>query len=88
MEYYLAQKQNVKMTITDEAGKLVAELKGEGSPGLNSLEWDLIELQTGKEKATGRNLPYVKAGTYKVTVQAGSLTQNGTIRVKKNTAQR
>jgi len=81
IHYYLKTPAEVKLTISDEAGKLVKELKGSGDTGLNSIEWDLTGAAT-ENKEEIKN-PYVQPGKYKIRLMCGSIVFDGTIEVIK-----
>jgi photosystem II stability/assembly factor-like uncharacterized protein len=73
VQYYLKNAQPVKLIIKDESGNVVKEIKGTGDAGLNIVEWNL---QKADEK-------FVKAGKYSVVLVAGTVTEKGTLVVKK-----
>ena len=62
ISFFLKKAGDVKLTVLDETGKVIRELKTSGDAGLNFAEWDLkTEKQAGEEK---ENL--VEQGEYKI----------------------
>jgi len=75
--FWLKDPADVNIEILGPDGKAVRTLSAKGISGFNFIKWDLK-----KEKPTGRN-PYVKAGTYKVNLTAGSLKADSSMVVIK-----
>ena len=90
VNYHLksAVNEEVKITITDAAGKVVRELKGPKEAGLHRVAWDL-RAEPGGTASTGlagalvlTNLgPFVLPGEYRVKLSAGGPDQTKTVRV-------
>jgi hypothetical protein len=83
MVYYLKGDQKVNLTIKDGSGKVVKEMQAAGHAGLNVSTWDLKMKEDPKAKKSGRQNPFVKAGTYTVILKAGPVTGQKTIEIKK-----
>lgn len=90
ISYYLKEKPkgDVKIVITDSAGKVVRELKGEKEPGIHRLSWDLrypppAVAETG---AAGRFAapvaPFVLPGEYMVKLAVDGIEMAKTLRVE------
>jgi photosystem II stability/assembly factor-like uncharacterized protein len=90
INYYLssALKDDVKITISDAAGKVLRELTGSREAGLHRVVWDLRT--TPSAPATVgfyfqpelTNLgPFVLPGEYRVKLSAGGVEQTRTVRV-------
>ena len=90
VNYYLksAVKDDVKITISDAAGKVIRELPGPKEAGLHRVVWDLRAEPSGAA-ASGlagalvlTNLgPFVLPGNYQVKVSAAGQEQTKTVRV-------
>ncbi|MEW6456684.1 MAG: glycosyl hydrolase [Acidobacteriota bacterium] len=81
--YYLRKTQQIKISIIDETGNVIKELKGTNDAGLNIVTWDLTfeeRKETREEFPMARN--YVKPGNYKVEILAGDVKLEGKIQVK------
>lgn len=75
--YYLREQQSgdVKIEILDADGTVLADLKGTGTAGLNSVNWNL--------RRTGQNRGgMVPAGTYGVRVTAGGEKQTTSLKIE------
>jgi photosystem II stability/assembly factor-like uncharacterized protein len=68
IRYYLGSKATgpVRITILNEAGNKVAELRGATEPGLEQVQWDM---RGGKDE--GEDPELVPAGDYRVRLQIG-----------------
>ena len=96
ISYYLktrpAEKEDVKITITDGAGAPVRELKGPKERGLNQASWDLrVEPPAPPPPASeGESLfgpprgPLVSPGTYTVKVAVGSASASRSVTVEED----
>ena len=98
--YYLKakpdEKEKVKITITDAAGKTVREMDGEKDAGIDRVGWDLrydppVELTQQQRDAIaagffggGARGPLVEPGEYAVKVTAGKNEATGSIRVEED----
>jgi len=67
-----------RVTITDAAGRQVAQLQGQVRAGLNRVQWNLTETAATSAPAAGRGGrggrgggPLVAAGEYRVTLEVG-----------------
>ena len=96
INYYVKDKpkDEVKLTITDQAGAVVRDLKGPKEAGLNRVVWDLrlnppapppSEGQAGGGGFFGAPRgPRVQPGTYVVKIAAGDKTATGDIVVQED----
>jgi len=98
ISYYLkakpAEKEDVKITVTDGAGALVRELKGPKERGLNQASWDLRVEPPAPPAPAGSGEgesffgpprgPLVSPGTYTVKVTAGSATATRSVTVEED----
>jgi hypothetical protein len=96
ISYYLkakpAEKDEVKVTITDGAGAVVREIKGPKERGLNQASWDLrLEPPTPPPPASeGESFfgpprgPVVSPGTYTVKVAVGSASATRPVTVEED----
>jgi photosystem II stability/assembly factor-like uncharacterized protein len=71
----------VSFAITDSAGTPVANLKGQGFPGLNRVVWDLKPTSDLLIPYGGEGQKFVRPGTYTVTFTAGDVSQKYTLKV-------
>ena len=93
LHYYLksAQKDAVKIRVTDKSGKLVRELDGPKDAGLNFVDWDLRYTApvTGSGGGGGGFFgaprgPRVSPGDYTVTISAGGKQASKSVRVEED----
>jgi hypothetical protein len=59
----------------------VANLKGQGFPGLNRVVWDLKPTADLLIPYGGEGQKFVRAGTYTITFTAGDVTQKQQVKV-------
>jgi hypothetical protein len=81
--YYLKAEGKVKLTVKDNAGKTVRELKCTGDAGMNRAAWDLMPTPKKEDKKGRQRYPFVKPGKYTVVLTAGTVSLKGTVEVKK-----
>jgi len=92
ISYYLkaAASGPVKITISDIAGRVVRDIDGTGTQGINRVQWNLAPNAPPGAAAGGRGGggggfggggAAVSPGTYKVTVTIGSTTLTKTVEV-------
>ncbi|HVD76985.1 MAG TPA: hypothetical protein VNH43_05215 [Vicinamibacteria bacterium] len=87
-----ADKDEVKIVVTDAAGATVRELKGAKEAGLNRASWDLRHEPPVKREPgePGEGFfgpprgPFVPPGTYKVTVSVGSVSDTRPVLVQED----
>lgn len=84
INYYLKDYtgESPKFSITNSAGKVVANLTGSVAPGFNRIVWDLkptADLSTGYG---GEGSKFWKSGDYTVTMEFGKMKQSQKVRVK------
>jgi hypothetical protein len=87
-----ADKDDVKIVVTDAAGATVRELKGAKEAGLNRASWDLRHEPPVKREPgePGEGFfgpprgPFVPPGTYKVTVSVGSVSDTRPVLVQED----
>ncbi|HEY6230694.1 MAG TPA: hypothetical protein VIW64_05490 [Pyrinomonadaceae bacterium] len=98
INYYVKDKpkDEVKLTITDQAGAVVRDLKGPKEAGLNRVVWDLrlnppVPAPSPSPEAPGGGGffgtprgPRVQPGTYVVRIAAGDKTATGNIVVQED----
>ena len=65
----------VSFAIADSAGTPVANLKGQGFPGLNRVVWDLKPTPDLLIPYGGGGAKFVRPGTYTITFSAGGVSQ-------------
>ncbi len=93
--YYLkakpAEKDEVKVTITDSAGAVVREIKGPKEKGFNQASWDLrLEPPAPPPPAAGESFfppprgPLVSPGTYTVKVALGAASATRPLTVEED----
>lgn len=87
------EKDEVKVTISDAAGKQLRELKGPKEAGVNRIAWDLrheppVRPEPGQGGGGGffgpPRGPFVPPGTYTVKVTLGSFSQTRTVAVEED----
>jgi photosystem II stability/assembly factor-like uncharacterized protein len=72
-----SEKENVKILVTDTAGKTVRELEGPLGPGLHRVQWDLRHEPPEQDEVEADSFrgplegPLVRAGVYQVSLQMG-----------------
>jgi hypothetical protein len=71
----------VSFAIADSAGTPVANLKGQGFPGLNRVVWDLKPTSDLLIPYGGEGQKFLRPGTYTVTFTAGDVSQKQTLKV-------
>ncbi|HEX9894742.1 MAG TPA: hypothetical protein VGA78_12510 [Gemmatimonadales bacterium] len=71
----------VSFAVADSAGTPVANLKGQGFPGLNRVVWDLKPTADLLIPYGGEGQKFVRAGTYTITFTAGDVTQKQQVKV-------
>jgi hypothetical protein len=84
LTYYLEHHldQPVKIAIATQTGRSVATITGTGNAGLNREVWDLQPSpELFVEDSDRMSPPRVAAGTYRVTLTCGSVTQTQTLTV-------
>ncbi len=83
IDYWVRQYtgQPVKIAITSAAGTPIANLTAPGVPGVHRLTWDLMPSQDVLTPYGGEGRKFVRAGTYKVKLTYGEVSQEGTIEV-------
>ena len=97
ISYYLrskpAEKEEVKISVTDSAGALVREIKGPKEKGINQASWDLRAEPPvppspppgGAESFFGPPRgPFVSPGTYTVKVAVGSASATRPVMVEED----
>jgi hypothetical protein len=85
-----AEKEEVKITVTDGSGTVVRELKGPKEAGINRASWDLRHeppvqrdpSETGESFFGPPRGPFVPPGVYTVKVTAGAFSQSQTVKVE------
>jgi photosystem II stability/assembly factor-like uncharacterized protein len=80
IDYRLSARTDpVSLKITTLDGKLVRELDAKGEPGMHRVVWDLRWMRQPKSRS--RYGPRARAGTYRITLQAGktALTRDMTL---------
>ncbi len=82
IHYYLKETQKVELSIKDQSGKTIKEIKGTGDAGLNAAVWDLTFTKSKETQKEKPETPYVKPGKYTVVLTAGPISLEGTIEVK------
>ncbi|MDQ2938622.1 MAG: hypothetical protein M3R67_14145, partial [Acidobacteriota bacterium] len=86
----------VTLTINDDKGVLVRTLKGSGTAGIHRVSWDLKRQEKVSDAEATRAgvttisereaLDWVAPGNYTVILQAGALSSQNVIVVKKESA--
>ena len=66
----------VKVSITNSADKVVANLTGPGTPGLNRISWDLKMTKDLLTDYGGGGQKFIPSGEYKVTLTFGKSKQS------------
>ena len=85
-----ADKDEVKITVSDAAGKVLRELKGPKEAGINRTNWDLrheppVKAEPGASEFFGPPRgPLVPPGPYTVTVGLGAATGTQTVAVEED----
>jgi photosystem II stability/assembly factor-like uncharacterized protein len=85
-----AEKDEVKIVVTDAAGETVRELKGPNEAGLNRAAWDLRHEPPIKPEPGGGGFfgpprgPLVPPGTYTVTVSVGAHSASRPLKVQED----
>ena len=72
--YFLKKAHKIKISILDESGKLVKELKGTNDPGFNLATWNL---SVGEKEER-----FVNPGNYRVEILAENIKLEGKIEVQ------
>jgi photosystem II stability/assembly factor-like uncharacterized protein len=93
INYYIKDKpkDEVKLTITDQSGAVVRDLKGSKEAGLNRIVWDL-RLNPPSQPQEGDSSsffgaprgPRVQPGVYSVKLSAGDKTTSGSVTVQED----
>ncbi len=95
INYYVKEKpkDDVKITITNQSGAVIRDLKGAKEAGLNRIVWDLrlnppvppVEGQEGGGGFFGAPRgPRVQPGTYTVKIAVGDKTDTGNVTVQED----
>jgi hypothetical protein len=96
INYYVKDKpkDDVKITITDQSGALLRELKGPKEAGLSRVVWDLRLTPAAPPPPEGQGEgggffgaprgPRVQPGTYTVKIAAGDKTATGNVTVQED----
>ena len=85
INYYLRSKASgpVRITLADLSGQVLAELKGGGEAGINSVEWNMRGRAAGA-RGGGMGGGLVEPGEYRVTLESDGkkLTKKAVIRYR------
>ncbi|MDB4900665.1 MAG: hypothetical protein JWN53_2473, partial [Gemmatimonadetes bacterium] len=71
----------VKLSITGEGGRPIANLTGSPAPGINRISWDLKPTKDVLTDYGGEGQKYVHAGKYMVTLTYGTAKSSTTLEV-------
>lgn len=74
--YYLNEGRKINVSVIDREGKIIKELSGEGTSGLNEITWDLII------KREGRRIVEAGPGEYKIMLNVGHHELEKEFRIK------
>jgi hypothetical protein len=86
----------VTLTINNDKGNVIRTLKGPGTAGIHRVNWDLKREEKASDAEADRTgvttisereaLDWVAPGNYTVNLQAGSLSSQNLVVVKKESA--
>jgi len=79
----LNKPQKVSLSVVDQKGKFIKELKATGDAGLNIAEWDLTPKDGQRPQTRRFGMNYIKSGVYKVVLTVGSVKLEEKVEVQR-----